>query len=71
MGTGSGEDGRSRLSLLGVTDPSCPIGFADRLGQDTKAFRVLKLDCGHWTPIQKPAEVARALEQHWAAGKSK
>ena len=56
------------LVFWGVADPFCPIAFADRLGQDTKASRVLKLDCGHWTPVQKPAEVARALEQHWTAG---
>ena len=59
------------LVFWGVADPFCPIAFADRLGQDTKASRVLKLECGHWTPIQKPAEVARALEQHWIAGNSK
>ncbi len=59
------------LVFWGVKDPFCPIGFADRLGQDTKASRVLKLECGHWTPIQRPAEVARALEQHWAAANSK
>ena len=59
------------LVFWGVTDPFCPITFADRLGKDTKASGVLHLDCGHWTPIQKPAEVARALEQHWATAQSK
>lgn len=56
------------LVFWGVTDPFCPIDFADRLGQDTKASGVLRLNCGHWTPIQKSAEVARALEQHWPPG---
>ena len=52
------------LVFWGISDPACPVEFADRLGADTKA-RVVKLDCGHWTPIQRPAEIAQALQEHW------
>ena len=54
------------LVFWGVSDPACPVEFADRLGADTKADQVVKLDCGHWTPIQRPAEVAQALQAHWS-----
>lgn len=53
------------LVFWGISDPACPIEFADRLGVATKAAQVVKLDCGHWTPIQRPNEVAQALQEHW------
>ena len=53
------------LVFWGEQDEACPIGFADELARDTRAERVLKLNCGHWTPVQKPKEVAEALEAHW------
>lgn len=59
------------LVFWGVSDPACPVEFADRLGEDTKASRTLKLDCGHWTPIHRPGEIARALQEHWNAADSK
>jgi len=59
------------LVFWGAADLSCPVEFADRLAQDTKARRVLKLDTGHWFPLQRPAEVAQALERHWQAADSK
>ncbi len=59
------------LVFWGVSDPACPVEFADRLGKDTKAYRVIKLDCGHWTPIQRPDEVAQALQEHWSAADPK
>ncbi|MFC4610415.1 alpha/beta fold hydrolase [Streptomyces maoxianensis] len=55
------------LVLWGTLDPACPIAFADELGEAVRASRVVKLDCSHWTLIQKPAEVAAALEAHWNA----
>lgn len=53
------------LIFWGQTDPACPVEFADRLGADTHAARVVKLDCGHWTPLERPQEVADALQAHW------
>jgi len=55
------------LVFWGASDPACPVEFADRLGADTKAARVLKLDCGHWAPIERPDEIAQALRAHWDA----
>lgn len=52
------------LVFWGISDPVCPVEYADRLGENTAA-RVLKLDCGHWTPLQRPEEVAAALQEHW------
>ena len=55
------------LVFWGISDSSCPVEFADRLGRDAHARRVLKLDAGHWFQLQRPAEVAQALEKHWQA----
>lgn len=54
------------LVFWGEHDEACPIRFAGELADDTHAERVLKLDCGHWTPLQKSREVAEALTAHWA-----
>lgn len=54
------------LVLWGEQDPFVPVAFADRLGEQARARRIVKFaDCGHWWPAQRPAEAARALEEHW------
>ncbi|MDT7847495.1 alpha/beta fold hydrolase [Streptomyces justiciae] len=53
------------LVFWGKLDPACQVEFADRLGAAINA-RVLHLDCNHWTVLERPAEVAAALEEHWA-----
>jgi len=53
------------LVLWGALDPACPIEFGEELGVSLRASRVLRLDCNHWPLLQKPAEVAAALEAHW------
>lgn len=53
------------LVFWGIHDLPCPVEFADRLGSDTQASRVLKLDGQHWTTIERAAELAVALEEHW------
>ncbi len=55
------------LVFWGIADEACPVEFADRLGRETRARRVLKLNAGHWFLLQKPVEVAQALEEHWQA----
>ena len=55
------------LVFWGEDDTACPLAFADELASDTKASRVLKLDAGHWTIVERSAEVAQALEAHWAS----
>ncbi|WP_394834431.1 alpha/beta hydrolase [Pendulispora rubella] len=54
------------LVFWGALDPACPVEFGRRLGGSTRAVKVLELDCNHWTVLQKPAEVAAALETHWS-----
>lgn len=55
------------LVFWGQSDQPCPVEFANRLAEDAKASRTLKLDCGHWTPIERPQEIAQALWEHWDA----
>ncbi|MBQ0891413.1 alpha/beta hydrolase [Streptomyces sp. RM72] len=54
------------LVFWGELDPACQIEFADSLGAAMGAH-VLRLDSNHWTVLQRSAEVAAALEQHWKA----
>ncbi len=53
------------LVFWGSSDPACPVEFADRLGDAVKNSHVLKLDAGHWTPLERPSEIATALTRHW------
>ncbi|MET9111437.1 alpha/beta fold hydrolase [Streptomyces zhihengii] len=54
------------LIFWGEQDPACQVEFADVMGAAIGA-PVLRLDCNHWSVVQRSAEVAAALEQHWAA----
>ena len=54
------------LVFWGAQDPAVPIRYGAELGRAMQAREVLPLDAGHWTPLQKPAEIAAALERHWA-----
>lgn len=53
------------LVFWGAKDTACPVEFANQLAADTKTDRVLQLDAGHWTIVERSAEVAGALETHW------
>jgi pimeloyl-ACP methyl ester carboxylesterase len=55
------------LVFWGVDDPACPIEFGDQMATATKA-ELLRLNCGHWTLVQRPQEIAVALEVFWAKG---
>ena len=55
------------LVFWGTEDRACPIPFAEELALNTNAGRVLKLDAGHWTIVERGAEIAQALESHWAS----
>ncbi len=55
------------LVFWGEEDTACPVAFADELALDTKARRILKLNAGHWTIVERSLEVAQALELHWAS----
>ena len=54
------------LVIWGKRDQSVPVENADILARDTGARQVLKLDAGHWWPVQQPHQVAAALAQHWS-----
>ncbi len=56
----------SGLVFWGAHDSACPVAFAEQLGSDAHAKSVLKLDSEHWAIVQRAAELAHALEQHWA-----
>lgn len=53
------------LVFWGVLDPACQIEFGEKLAASLRAHEVVKLDCNHWPLLQKPAEVAAAIETHW------
>jgi pimeloyl-ACP methyl ester carboxylesterase len=54
------------LVIWGERDPFADARFADRMGEQTCARRIVRLaDCGHWWQCQRPDETASALVQHW------
>jgi pimeloyl-ACP methyl ester carboxylesterase len=55
------------LVFWGEHDAACPVAFAHELGKDAGASRVLTFDADHWVIIERSAEVALALEEHWAS----
>lgn len=56
------------LVIFGADDPYVDMKFALRLGEKTRAREVMIIEkCGHWWESQRPAEVAAALEEHWAS----
>ncbi len=64
---GTDLDGVSRPGLLvwGEKDPYMPVDFARRMARRTQAWLVVLEGCGHWWPLQRPDEAARALEEFW------
>lgn len=55
------------LVIFGADDPYVDKRFAHSLGAKTGAKVMVLEGCGHWWESQRPAEVAEALEAHWAA----
>jgi pimeloyl-ACP methyl ester carboxylesterase len=54
------------LVLWGENDSFAGPGFAEQMGKQTGARRVVRFkDCGHWWQSQKPDEVATELLRHW------
>lgn len=54
------------LVLWGLEDRALPHVFADRLGEATGAATIVKMRCSHWTILERPLQIARELEAHWA-----
>lgn len=55
------------LVLWGEKDPYAAVGFGARLAQKTRAAFSPLAGCSHWWQLERPPEVAAALERHWSA----
>ncbi|MGW0582039.1 alpha/beta fold hydrolase [Streptomyces sp. NPDC002920] len=53
------------LVFWGIADRFEPVERADILAKSVRATNVVRLDSGHWGPVQRPRELADALTQHW------
>jgi pimeloyl-ACP methyl ester carboxylesterase len=58
---------RPALILWAKDDPYVSPVFAERLAARVHGELVLFENCGHWWPVERPAEAAAALERFWAA----
>jgi len=56
---------RPALILWGRNDPYVTPRFGERLAARVRG-ELLMLECGHWWPLERPAEVAAVLERFWA-----
>ena len=57
---------RPALILWGETDPFADVRFARRLAERVGGELLLLPGCGHWWPLERPVEVAAALERFWS-----
>jgi pimeloyl-ACP methyl ester carboxylesterase len=57
---------RPALVLWSRDDPYVAPRFAERLAARVHGELVLLEGCGHWWPLERPAEAAAALESFWA-----
>jgi len=55
------------LVLGGEKDPYASVNFGARLAEKTRARFVQFAGGSHWWQLERPAEVAGALERHWSA----
>jgi len=56
---------RPALILWSRDDPYVAPRFAERLAQRVHGELLLFEGCGHWWPLERPAEAAAALERFW------
>jgi pimeloyl-ACP methyl ester carboxylesterase len=54
------------LVLWGEQDPYAAPRFGERLAARTGAANVTLAGCGHWWPLERPVEVAAALQDLWS-----
>lgn len=57
---------RPALVLWSREDPYVAPVFAERLAARVRGELVFFEGCGHWWPLERPAEAAAALERFWA-----
>src|SRR5436309_42184 len=50
-----------------VKEPYVAPRFAERLAKRVRGQLVFLEGCGHWWPLERPAEAATALERFWSA----
>jgi pimeloyl-ACP methyl ester carboxylesterase len=55
------------MLLWGVDDPYMQVKHAEYVAKVTGAKMVRLADTGHWWPLQRPDEAAKALQEHWAS----
>ena len=55
------------MLLWGVDDPYMQVKHAEYVGRVTGAKMFRLENTGHWWPLQRPDEAAKALEEHWAS----
>ena len=53
------------LVVWGERDPFAAVEFGERLAERTGAA-LARIDSGHWWQLERPAEVAAALTDHWS-----
>ena len=58
---------RPALILWSRDDPYVAPRFAERLAKRVRGQLVFLEGCGHWWPLERPAEAATALERFWSA----
>jgi pimeloyl-ACP methyl ester carboxylesterase len=58
---------RPALILWSRDDPYVEPRFAERLAARVRGELVFFEGCGHWWPLERPAEAAAALERFWHA----
>jgi pimeloyl-ACP methyl ester carboxylesterase len=58
---------RPALILWSRDDPYVAPVFAERLAARVRGELLLFEGCGHWWPLERPAEAAAALERLWAS----
>jgi pimeloyl-ACP methyl ester carboxylesterase len=68
------EDGVARVTrpaliLWSRDDPYVAPHFAERLAARVHGRLHFFEGCGHWWPLERPAEAARVLEEFWRAGR--
>lgn len=56
---------RGALLIAGADDPFVPPVHAEHVARRVGGTTLVLEGCGHWWPLERPAEVARALEAHW------
>ena len=58
---------KTGMLLWGVDDPYMQVKHAEYVARQTGARLVRLENTGHWWPLQRPDEAAKALEEHWAS----